>query len=331
MTSRTHSQPSVAGLHNPLWPGRPAADKATADGPAASPLDPGEREERADRLGHHLERFSAARGDSPTMSGGPASAGLAYHSPVQRVPVTRSQTRAAKAVTAAKKTVKKVVAKTPVTPAPRKLPKAPARVASLKSNKADVRLTRWARRAAARKAKGRFPVGRYDTDAGPVGISFGRHQQLMTRTRKGDFDDNSFGSVPPYADIKKAMPPGGLKALYSRVPKTATKKWTPRQKLATTLAVGLQHASENDRAPGLGKVVRALARRREAEPAAPHPLDTSVNPAVSTAQEARDLMSGTTKLNADQRMAIDDYASGSSDDDDDDQPIRLNMFRPRND
>ena len=326
MISRTHSRPAVAGLHNPLWPGRPAAEPAAA----ASSLAPGVREERADRLGHHLDGFTAVRGDSPAAPGGSASAGLAYRSPVQRVPVTRSQTRAANAA-AAKKTVKKVAAKTPAAPAPRKPPKVPARVASLKSNKADARLRRWARRADARKAKGRFPVGRYDTDAGPVGISFGRHQQLMTRTRKGDFGGNTFGSVPPYADIKRAMPPGGLKALHSRVPKATTNRWTPRQKLATTLAIGLQHASENDRAPGLGKLVRSLARRREADPTAPHPLDTSVNPAVSTAQEARDLMSGTTKLNADQRTAIDDYASDSSDDDDDDQPIRLNMFRPRND
>ena len=251
-------------------------------------MDLGARLERAEQLGHRLEQLAVT---APPAAAGAAAGGIsaatAFHAPVQRVK-TRS-------------------------------------MAKKKAATAD-RLKRWRQRSEARKAKARFLTGRYTTSTGPITIS-GLHNQRMTQARMGDYGNQTFGSLPPYAHLRAALPPQGERALYTKLKPSEVRAWTHRQRLAASLTAGLQHGSENDRAPGFGKLVRALARQFNADSSKPHPLDVAVNPAVSTADEARDLMSGTTALNAHQQSAIEGYASDSSDDDDDDMPLRTGLLK----
>jgi hypothetical protein len=311
MISRTRLPAPAVSLSCPRWRPRVGVEAARgAQPPWAAPVGLGVRLQQADRRGHRLDRFTvtadaaprqpdaAGAGTQPVPACGAAraiSAAAASRAPLQRV-TTREQKR--KEAAAAKD-------------------KSPA-----------ARLGRFGARALKRKLARQgqaLPPGRYRTSAGPITISHGWHGQLMTKARKKDYGGQTFGSTPPYAGLKANLP--GVKALYTKVKPSAVKKWKERQRLAMALTVGLQHGSENDRAPGLGKVIRALARQHEADPTTPHPLDKSVNPAVSTAQEARDLMSGTRPLNAAQKTAISGYASDSSDDDEpEDQPIRTGMM-----
>lgn len=174
------------------------------------------------------------------------------------------------------------------------------------------RLLRWSKRGSARRERGRFARGRYQTSTGPITIG-GLFGQRMTQARKGDYNEETYGSIPPYASLKKDLPGWAMAAIYKQLPKAQLKKLTTRQKLAASLSTGVSNISEEDRAPGIAKLTRALARQRVADPTKPHPFDASVNPAVSTAEEARDLVSGKTKLNKSQKSAIEDYASDSSD------------------
>ena len=289
---------AVSELRCPLWPAQrpPVTPAAAGPPPESAGFDVHGR--RAERLGHRPERFAAtavvATTRQPPAAAGESWARTAFQAPIQRV-TTRSQKKADDEAKAKKRT-------------------------------APVRLAAWKRRSDARKAKQRFLTGRYDTDAGPISIS-GLNNQRMTQARKGDYGDETFGSLPPYAKLKSSLPPHGVRGLYTRLKKKDVAKWTHKQRLATALTMGLQHGSENDRAPGLAKLIRAVARRHDADPTTPHPLDVDVNPAVSTADEARDLMNGVTPLNPDQTAAIDDYASDSSDSEDEDMGIRTKLLR----
>ncbi len=174
------------------------------------------------------------------------------------------------------------------------------------------RLLRWSKRGTARRERGRFATGRYRTSTGPITIG-GLFGQRMTQARKEDYDEETYGRLPPYASLKTDLPRWAMAALYKPLTKTQRQKLTTKQKLAASLSTSLPNVSEEDRAPGIAKLTRALARQHVADPSKPHPFDTGVNPAVSTAAEARDLMSGETALNKSQKSAIEDYASDSSD------------------
>ncbi|HEU0055429.1 MAG TPA: DUF4157 domain-containing protein, partial [Longimicrobium sp.] len=190
---------------------------------------------------------------------------------------------------------------------------------------AEERMDRWRQRGEARKARGRLPTGRYQTPTGPVTVS-GLWGQRMTQGRMEDYDDETFGSVPPYSGIR-GLPDTVLPPMVN--PHAPTGGLSEREKLGSSLGTSLVHASEEDREPGSSKFIRALIRRRIANPAAPHPFHASVNPSVPTGGAAamRALLRGDTAPNADQRAAVDGYASDSSDEDEDYAGPRKGLMR----
>jgi hypothetical protein len=261
--------------------------------------------ERAERFGH---RFLPDEPRPGTFEAGPAAAGspaAEASAPIQRVTLRSGKKTDAGGKAKGKK--KPSVSKSPTD-----------------------RLHRWFKRGSARRERGRFATGRYRTSTGPISIS-GVFGQRWTQARKEDYEGETFGSVPPYATLKKELTREKLRSIFSKLPPSQIKKLTPRQRLAASLAVGLPNVSEEDRAPGIGKLTRALARQRIAEPKKPHPFDASVNPAVSTAEEARDLVSGKTKPGPHQESAIDKYASDSSDDEAEDFARRSGILEPLED
>ena len=190
---------------------------------------------------------------------------------------------------------------------------------------AEDRMRRASARGAKRATEGRTTgAGRYQTTSGPVTVSPGHHGQLMTQSRKGDYNDETFGSYPAYNAVRAQLP--SVTPLYdpdATAPPTAT----PRQELATSLARTMGNVSEEQRAPGYGKYSRALARHHDRNPTAPHPLDPTVNVAITSAQSARDLMGGRTPLTRDMRSAVDDGMSDSSDEEDGAFPARSGMHQ----
>lgn len=260
--------------------------------------DTQELEEEADAMGTRaMAGTPFVRGEHSAQSTTPASSPNTF-TPVQRV-TTRS---AAKKKEEEKK---KAAAKKPT-----KKSKDIAR-----GYKAPDRLKRASARAQARiKRNGRIKTGRYQTQTGPITISGGPGgNQRMTQSRGEDYGGETYGrGYAPYSSVQKDLPEEALPALVdpnAKLPKALT----DRQKLATSIGLGLTYISEPDRAPGYDKAERAFINQRIAEGAkAPHPFDPSLNVAVSSAQEARDFMSGA-KLTSAQRKAIDDYLSSSSD------------------
>lgn len=191
---------------------------------------------------------------------------------------------------------------------------------------AEERLARWHARGEARRQRGQIATGRYSTPTGPVTLSGGFGQrQRMSQTRRSDYDDETLGSYPSYRDVRQQVPASALAAI-SDPSYSGSSSLSARQRMATSTAVSLQ-VSEEHRAPGYSKLVRALTNRHRADPTAPHPLDPSVNVAITSADRARRLMSGTDPLNPDHRAAIDGYASDSSDEDDDYGVIRKGLMR----
>lgn len=244
--------------------------------------------ERAERFGHRFlpdEPGLAGDEEDPVAAGSPAAEASA---PIQRVTLRSGATTDAGGK---KKGTKKLSAK-----------KSPTE-----------RLHRWFKRGSARRERGRHVTGRFQTSTGKVTVS-GVFGQRWSQTRKEDYGGETLGSVPPYSAVKSELPDWALRAVHAKLSAAQRKKLTKRQRLAASLATALPNVSEEDRAPGIGKLTRALARQRVADPTKPHPFDASVNPAVSTAEEARELVSGKTKLGAAQKSAIEGYASDSSDD-----------------
>jgi len=189
------------------------------------------------------------------------------------------------------------------------------------------RLRRAQRRGEKRKARDAVGKGRYMAPGGPITISGGPGgRQRIVQGNKQDYDQETFGAMPAYADIKKELPDSALPELLARTRATGPQ----RRRLATGLAIGLSHVAEEHRSPGSGKFIRALIRRKIREPKAPHPFDAVVNPGVGAngPQKLRDLVSGTTPLNPDQDAAMG-YASESSDDDDDNYALRKGLLRPQ--
>lgn len=307
MSRGTHARGPVTRPSLPLSPRCPTLRALHGSRPTAGEaLAIAAQVERAARFGH---RFGPDKRGLHEGEGGPASPGstpgrgpvAAMGFPIQRAHAmkTRSQAKA-----------KKKAEEDP----------------EQRARRAATRLGRWHTRGVARKAEHRFPTGRFKTSTGIITIS-PLHRQRITQAQKTDYGGQSFGGIPPYSGLSKELVEDAISALFQKLPSSVVKRLSRRQKLATSLATGLSNVSENDKAPGMAKLIRALARRRAQDASAPHPLDPKVNPAVSTAAEARDLMSGETDLNEDQIRAITDYGSDSSDEEDEDMPLRTGLLK----
>ena len=188
---------------------------------------------------------------------------------------------------------------------------------SMTRGTAPERLSRANDRGKARKARARQQTGRYDTSAGPVSVS-GINRQRISQGRKDDYGGHTYGGMPSYRAVAGNFPDEGAQAIYD--PDADVSGFDDQESLSTALAISLSNVSEEDKAPGYGKFVRALARRRTAKgTSVPDPLDADVNPASTRggAQKARDLMEGNTPLNDDQEAAVLGYLSESSDEEDD--------------
>jgi hypothetical protein len=204
---------------------------------------------------------------------------------------------------------------------------------------AAARLARWNRRGTSRRESQRVGSGRYEFGQPPaaapgsteipgklpVTIS-GMNRQRIAQTNRANYGDETLGSIPKYSGMQQHLNyPGATKALFE--PGFAPPGGlTQRQKMATGLAATASNVSEPDKAGGADKLIRALARRHDANPGAPHPLDPAVNPMVRSAPYGRSVMSGETELNEHQIAAIDGYASESSDEDAAPWPIRTGML-----
>jgi hypothetical protein len=194
---------------------------------------------------------------------------------------------------------------------------------------ASARIARWGARGRARKERNAVPTGEYDTPSGPISISGGPGgRQRMIQGNRQNYDGETFGSLPAYADVHASLPDEALPDLLEASPHP---RGNARQRLATSIATGLTHVAEEHRSPGSGKLMRALTRRRVQDPTAPHPFDIAVNPGVGPGgpQALRDLVSGATPLSPEQRMGIDGYASASSDEEDDNYGVRKGLLRRR--
>jgi hypothetical protein len=195
---------------------------------------------------------------------------------------------------------------------------------------AEDRMKRWVARDEKRKARARFPTGQYDHDVGIVGIS-GLNKQRISQTNQNNWNGNSLGKMPDYADVKANLNyPGAHRAIYDphfRPPPGVS----DTQGIATVLAASLTNVSEADKIPGIPKFIRGAARRYDADPILEHPFDPKINPAAGKkgAQPSRDFMAGNSGLTASQRDAIDGYASDSSAESDDYFPTRTGMLRKR--
>jgi hypothetical protein len=259
--------------------------------------DKQELEEEADAMGTRaIAGTPLVLGEHFARSTTPASSPNAL-TPVQRV-TTRSEAKKEeeKKKAAAKKPTKKKASYT-----------------------AAARLKRASKRAETRiERNGRIKTGRYRTRTGPITISGGvGGNQRMTQSRGADYGGKTFGrGYAPYSSVQKDLPEKALPALVdpkAKLPKAMTDK----EKLATSIATGLTYISEPDRAPGYDKAERAIINQRITEGTkAPHPFDSSLNVAVSSAREARDFMSGATALTKAQTKVIDEYMSSSSDSED---------------
>ena len=195
---------------------------------------------------------------------------------------------------------------------------------------ARARLARWGARSEVRRARQRFPTGRYDSATGPVTVS-GMNRQRIGQTRKSDFGGETMGSIPPYTKVRDAMDyPGAANAIHDPdfVPPDDL---TNTQRMGTALAVTLSNVSEGDKIKGISKYIRALSRRHKKDGNAPHPLDPAVNPAVRKggAKAGRAFMAGEGEMSDDQLAAIEGYASDSSDEDEDDFVTRRSMLKTR--
>ena len=196
-----------------------------------------------------------------------------------------------------------------------KVPTTTGGVVKRKGKAQDV-LKRWKSRAEARGQV--FETGRFQTSAGPITIGHGFQEQRMTQGRKGDYEDETFGSLPPYAKLRKELPRSTAQAVYDPA-YTNPPDATARQRLGTALSVGLPNVSEAQRAPGYDKYVRARARHVIAKPGSTDLFDPASNPAVTETgggKLAREMMEMDDKdLHPDSKASILGYASDSSDDD----------------
>lgn len=197
------------------------------------------------------------------------------------------------------------------------------------SEDAASRVARWHQRGIARKETQRVSPGRYRVGGGslPVTVS-GMNRQRISQTSKKNYEDQTLGAIPPYSKMQKHLNyPGAVQSLYDPEFEPPD-DLTVQQKMATALATTASNVSEPDKAGGADKLIRALARRHDAESDAPHPLSSDVNPMVETAAYGRSVMSGETELNEDQVAAIDDYASSSSDEEEAPWAVRSGLLAP---
>lgn len=152
---------------------------------------------------------------------------------------------------------------------------------------AEERIGRWVKRGEKRKETKRLDPGRYQTPTGPFTLS-NLWGQRMTQSRKDDYDGETFGSVPPYSKLKK-LPKESFPPLLGG---QTDESLPAKDRLATTLASGLVHGSEEDREPGAGKFIRSLIRWFINGRESIHPFDNSVNPSVDRggAEKMRNLL-----------------------------------------
>lgn len=190
------------------------------------------------------------------------------------------------------------------------------------------RLARANQRGIQRKATQRVPAGRYLVGGGEVPVTISPiYRQRISQTRRENFDNRTLGSIPKYSRMQENLNyPDAPRALFDPG-FTPPRGLSPEQRMATGLAAAASNVSEPDKAGGADKLIRALARRHISEPGAPHPLDPAVNPMVTSAPYGRSVMSGATKLNADQQAAVDRYFSDSSDSEDPPFALRSGMLR----
>jgi hypothetical protein len=194
---------------------------------------------------------------------------------------------------------------------------------------AAVRMKRAAERQKARNERGPFETGQYDHNVGIVGIS-GINRQRIAQTNKANYGGETFGSFPDYRDVRANLDyPGAHRAIYDPDFKPPS-GLTHKQRIATGLGAALSNVSEDYRAPGIGKFIRAAARRHDSDPSLEHPLDPAINPAVGPKgpELSRQLMTGVGLTEA-QKDAFDGYASDSSDEEEDHFPTRTRMLRKR--
>ena len=190
----------------------------------------------------------------------------------------------------------------------------------------EEKIARAAERGRARKEKNRFNRGRYQTKTGPITIA-GFNRQRISQGNKADYSKKSLGRIPPYSKMRDYMKKGDEQHIYDPDAKVRGRMSVER-KLATSISIGASNVSEEDKAPGIAKVIRAEARAYHAGKIKTHPLHPKVNPAVESAKRARDFMAGKEKLNKEQRISIDEEFSSSSEEEDDHWATRTGVMTP---
>jgi len=178
------------------------------------------------------------------------------------------------------------------------------------------RLERMRQRGEKRRdTLGRIPIGQYETPTGRTTLS-GLFGQRIAQAQKANYGGQTFGKMPPYASLEGNIPNDGMNTLgYSGAPVPVL---TDSENLATALATTLANGSEEDRAPGYGAYMRAMARHHvRTDGQGDDPLSEAMNPARTSASAARALMEGRTELSEQQIQALEEDSEPSSDSDDD--------------
>ncbi len=169
-----------------------------------------------------------------------------------------------------------------------------------------------------RQVHGRIPRGRPQSPYGPTTLRSGYGDQSWTQSRRGDYDGETFGSLPSYQSVQGELRDDQLPLLSrrrTRSPRPAG--LSPRNRLAGALTHTLVHGSEEDRAPGTSSYFRAVARQyTRSGGQGHHPLSEEMLPARRSAQDQRDLMQGNAQINAQQRDALENDSASSSDSED---------------
>ncbi len=192
---------------------------------------------------------------------------------------------------------------------------------------AETRIARAVERSQRRRERGRLDRGFFTTQTGELTINR-IYGQRMSQTSKKFYGGESLGSLPAYSAVREGVSRETAPAIYGA--DVDVSGMSNSSRLAATLGIGLANVSEEDREPGAGKFIRALARRYSAEADAKHPFDPAVNPSVGKggAQDMRELLGGQTRLSNYQRDTYDAYASDSSDSEDDYFVRRKKVIRP---
>lgn len=133
----------------------------------------------------------------------------------------------------------------------------------------------------------------------------------------------TLGPNPPCSSTRRNLLPE--LALVFRDPTITTPSGaSDQQRVTGVLAAAATNISEEIRVPGISKLTRAAARAYHANPGVTsYPLDAVVNPAVSTAQAARNVLANPRTLNPQLRSAVNGSMSDSGDSDDEHYSERM--------